>query len=98
MEITEVRISLMEDRKLRGFANITLDDSFVIRGLKIIRGIERYFIAMPRRRKQDGSYADVAHPIKHSFREEMEKVVLDKYWEAFNHRRSRVESFETQLI
>lgn len=97
MEITEVRISLKEEKKLKGFANITLDDSFVIRGLKIIQGIDRYFIAMPSRRKQDGSYSDVAHPITHSFREQMERIVLEKYWETVN-QYARVESFETQPV
>jgi DNA-binding cell septation regulator SpoVG len=32
MRITEVRVSLREDAKLKAFASITLDDSFVIRG------------------------------------------------------------------
>ena len=36
--ITEVRVSLRDDAKLKAFASITLDDSFVIRGLKIIEG------------------------------------------------------------
>jgi stage V sporulation protein G len=97
MEITEVKISLKEEKKLKGFANITLDDVFVIRGLKIIEGIDRFFIAMPSRRKRDGSYSDVAHPITYSFRQEMEKIILDKYWETVNQFTS-VESFDTQLI
>ncbi|NQT26166.1 septation protein SpoVG family protein [candidate division KSB1 bacterium] len=97
MEITEVNISLKEEEKLKGFANITLDDIFVIRGLKIIQGINRYFIAMPSRRKRDGTYSDVAHPITHSFRKEMEKKVLDKYWETVN-QYSSVESLQTEFI
>ena len=38
MDITEVRISMRDDAKLKAFASITLDDCFVIRGLKIIKG------------------------------------------------------------
>ncbi|HDQ43987.1 MAG TPA: septation protein SpoVG [bacterium] len=84
MEITEVKISLRQEDKLRGFANITLDDMFVIRGLKIISGGDRFFIAMPSRRKKDGSFSDVAHPITTEFRARMEEMVLEKYWEEFN--------------
>jgi len=80
MEITEIRISLRDDEKLCGFANIILDDTFVVRGLKIIRGMDRYFVAMPSRRKRDGSFADIAHPITVEFRNKMEKAVLDAYW------------------
>ena len=49
MEITEIRITLRDDNKLKGFASITLDNCFVIRGLKIIEGASGFFIAMPRR-------------------------------------------------
>jgi stage V sporulation protein G len=82
MEITEIRITLREDEKLCGFANIIFDDTFVVRGLKIIRGLDRFFVAMPSRRTRDGSFADIAHPITMEFREKMENAVLDAYWKA----------------
>jgi stage V sporulation protein G len=81
MEITEVTISLMEDDKLKAFANIVFDDLFVVRGLKIIEHSGRFFIAMPSRKQKDGSFRDIAHPISTDFRTRVEKAVLDKYWE-----------------
>ena len=50
MEVTEVRIKLMEEssERLKAFCSITLDDSFVIRDLKIIEGTTGPFVAMPR--------------------------------------------------
>jgi stage V sporulation protein G len=52
MEITEVRIKLMEnsDDRLRAFCSITFDDSFVVRDLKIIDGVNGPFVAMPSRK------------------------------------------------
>lgn len=52
MEITEVRIKLMEDSddRLQGFCSITFDDCFVIRDLKIIEGTNGPFVAMPSRK------------------------------------------------
>ena len=52
MEITEVRIKLMEDTddRLQGFCSITFDDCFVIRDLKIIEGANGPFVAMPSRK------------------------------------------------
>ena len=52
MEITEVRIKLMEDSddRLQAFCSITFDDSFVIRDLKIIEGSNGPFVAMPSRK------------------------------------------------
>lgn len=52
MEITEVRIKLMDggEDRLRGFCSITFDRCFVIRDLKIIDGNTGLFIAMPSRK------------------------------------------------
>ena len=52
MEITEVRIKLMEEQgeRLQGFCSITLDNCFVIRDLKIIEGSSGPFVAMPSRK------------------------------------------------
>ncbi len=52
MDITEVRIKLMEDTddRLQGFCSITFDDCFVVRDLKIIEGSSGPFVAMPSRK------------------------------------------------
>jgi len=55
VEITEVRIKLMEDPhdRLKAFCSITLDGMFVIRDLKIIQGAKGPFVAMPSRKLTD---------------------------------------------
>lgn len=55
MEITEIRIKLMEDPqdRLLAFCSITIDNSFVVRDLKIIRGTKGAFVAMPSRKLMD---------------------------------------------
>lgn len=55
MEITEIRIKLMEDpsERLLAFCSITFDHSFVIRDLKIIQGTRGAFVAMPSRKLMD---------------------------------------------
>lgn len=80
MEITEISVTIREEDKLKAFVNITFDGEFVIRGLKIIRGANRYFISMPSRRMPDGTFRDIAHPIKIEFRERLEKLILDEYF------------------
>lgn len=79
MEITEIRISLREDNKLKAFASITLDNCFVIRGLKIIEGGKGIFVAMPSRRRPDGTYQDIAHPINNETRDRMEAEIIAAY-------------------
>ena len=52
MEITEVRVNLMEEpgERLQAFCSITFDDAFVVRDLKIIEGATGPFVAMPSRK------------------------------------------------
>ena len=52
MEITEVRIKLMEEpgERLKAFCSITFDNCFVVRDLKIIDGSNGPFVAMPSRK------------------------------------------------
>jgi len=79
MEITEVNINIRDEDKLKAFVNITFDDVFVIRGLKVIQGNSGLFVCMPSRKMPDGSYKDIAHPISNDFRQRMETLILTEY-------------------
>ncbi|MFC1562628.1 SpoVG family protein [candidate division KSB1 bacterium] len=79
MEITEVNINIRDEERLKAFANITFDDVFVVRGLKIIKGDSGLFVCMPSKKMNDGSYRDIAHPIRNEFRIKMEQKILTAY-------------------
>lgn len=79
MEITEIRLTIRNEEKLKAFANVTFDDAFVIRGLKIINGNRGLFVSMPSRKRPDGSYQDVAHPINSEMRKHLEHIVIEAY-------------------
>ncbi len=81
MEITDIRVTLRNEDKLKGFANITLDNQFVIRGLKIIAGTNGFFVSMPSRKRPDGSHQDIAHPVNSGARKMVEERVLMAYEE-----------------
>ncbi|MBD3393647.1 MAG: septation regulator SpoVG [Chitinivibrionales bacterium] len=84
MNITEVRITLRDEEKLKAFASMTFDDCFVVRGLKVINGSQGYFVSMPSRKRKDGSYQDIAHPINNEMRKEIEDKVLDAFEQELN--------------
>ena len=82
MEITEIRVTLRNENKLKAFVNVTFDNQFVVRGLKIISGKDGYFVSMPSRRLPYGKYQDIAHPISREARHFLEIKVLEAYEEA----------------
>ena len=79
MDITDVRVFPVEEDKLKAYVTITLDNCFVIRDLKVINGTSGLFIAMPAKRRKDGSYKDIAHPLNADTRDRMEKMILEEY-------------------
>ncbi len=79
MEITEVRVFPINENRLKAFATITFDNAFIIRDLKIINGNNGLFVAMPSKKRKDGSYKDIAHPLNNETRRLIETAVLDQY-------------------
>ncbi|HTP50562.1 MAG TPA: septation regulator SpoVG [Anaeromyxobacteraceae bacterium] len=79
MEITEVRVFPVNEDKLKAYVTITLDHCFVVRDLKVIQGTTGLFVAMPAKRRKDGSFKDIAHPLNAETRDRMERVILAEY-------------------
>ena len=79
MEITEIRLTMRNEAKLKAFANVTFDNAFVIRGMKIINGNKGFFLSMPSKRRPDGTYQDIAHPVNGEMRRMLEEKVLEAY-------------------
>jgi len=79
MEITEVKVFPVNEERLKAYATITFDDCFIIRDLKIINGNSGLFVAMPSKKRKDGTFRDTAHPLNNETREKIETVVIQEY-------------------
>ena len=88
MEITEVKVFPVQEDKLRGYVTITLDHCFVVRDIKIIDGPSGLFVSMPSKKRKDGTYKDVAHPINKETRVMMEGKILEEYHKALSSNRN----------
>ena len=82
MQITAVKVSVVEDPSLKAVATLTFDDCFVVKGIKVVRGEQGLFVAMPSRKLPDGTYQDVAFPTTAELREEIRAIILQRYEEA----------------
>ncbi|HVE12519.1 MAG TPA: SpoVG family protein [Elusimicrobiota bacterium] len=79
MEITEIRVHLRAEDKLKAFVTVTFDGCFVVRNMKIIEGNKGLILCMPSRKLPNGTYKDVAHPISMEFRKVLEDKILTAY-------------------
>ena len=79
MEITEIKVFPVEEEKLKAFVSIIFDRCFMVNDIKVIRGRDGYFISMPSRRKRNGKFKDVAHPLNNETRQMLERQILTEY-------------------
>ena len=81
MEITQVRVFPVEEDKLKAFISIVLDGCFVVSDIKIIEGTNGLFVSMPSKKRKDGSFRDIAHPLNNETRRKFEEQIIVKYRE-----------------
>lgn len=79
MKVTEVNVFPVNEERLKAYVSITIDDCFVVRDLKVIRGNSGLFVAMPSKKRKDGQFKDIAHPLNQETRDMIEKAVFDAY-------------------
>lgn len=78
LEITDVKVKKLNGLgRLVGEASITLNNCFVVHNLKIIQLDNKKMVAFPSRKKVDGKFEDIAHPINSEFRNYVENYIFE---------------------
>ncbi|MCP3979909.1 MAG: septation regulator SpoVG [bacterium] len=81
MQITQVRVFPVEEQKLKAFISVIFDDCFVVSDIKIIEGENGLFISMPSKKRRNGTFRDIAHPLNNETRRQMEDQIIAEYRE-----------------
>ncbi len=79
MKITEVKVFAVNEDRLKAYVSITIDNAFVVRDLKIIQGPSGLFVAMPSKKRKDGQFRDIAHPLNQETRAMIEDAVFEAF-------------------
>ena len=64
---------------IKAFADITIEDSINILGLRVVEGKEGLFVTMPMEEGKDGKWYNVVIPLKRDLKEKIERIVLEAY-------------------
>ncbi|HKQ59694.1 MAG TPA: septation regulator SpoVG [Candidatus Polarisedimenticolaceae bacterium] len=81
MQITQVKVFPVEEDKLKAFVSVIFDDCFVVSDIKIIEGNNGLFISMPSKKRKNGTFRDIAHPLNNETRRWIEEQIIAKYRE-----------------
>jgi stage V sporulation protein G len=80
MVITEVKVFPAKDGgRLKAYATVVFDNAFIIRDLKIIEGNKGLFVSMPSRKRKDGTFRDIVHPLNSDTRRMIEDRVIEEF-------------------
>jgi len=62
---------------LKGFADVNIENSIILRGLRIIEGKNGLFVGMPSERAKDGKYYDKINIVNEEVKKQLEEEVLN---------------------
>ncbi len=80
MEVTDVKFrKLFDSEPLKAVCSITIDDALAVHDIKLVEAKSKTIVVMPSRKKADGEYIDIIHPINSSAREVIERAVVSAY-------------------
>jgi stage V sporulation protein G len=97
MEITEVKVFPIHEEKLRAFVSIVFDHCFMVNDIKVIQGRDGLFISMPSRKKKNGEFKDIAHPLNNEARRTIEDRILAAFGQTADPSRAGAASIQSSI-
>ncbi len=80
LKLVVTRIHKLEgDGATKAFCDMSVMDSLVINGLRVVEGKDGLFVSMPREAGKDGKWYNTVIPLNREIKDEIEKVVLEAY-------------------
>lgn len=79
-QIEVVRINRLDgEGSLKAFCDISLFNSLIIKGLRVVDGKRGLFVSMPREQGKDGKWYDSVRPLSRDVKQVIESTVLEAY-------------------
>jgi stage V sporulation protein G len=80
----EIKVNRMNrfddtDKKLRAFVDIEVNDSLLVKGLRVMNGINGLFVAMPRQKGKDDRWYETVRPLSPAIKDQIVSIVLEAY-------------------
>lgn len=80
MHVTDIKIrKTFNEGNIKAVVSVTLDNFIAIHEIKIVKGNDRIFVAMPNKRDSNDVYRYIVHPISTSARNLPEGFILTAY-------------------
>ena len=84
MKITNIKIKLKDEKKVKAIVEVTLDNQLIIHGIRLVQTDKAFVITMPHFKGKGDKYLDLVHPANANFRKYMTDEIVTKYQELVN--------------
>lgn len=82
LKIQVERIQRLDGKgSLKGFADISIANTFLIKGLKIVAGKEGLFVGMPSKQGKDGNWYNIIMLLNKEVKQQLSDLVISAYEE-----------------
>jgi stage V sporulation protein G len=79
MQITKVTVGMIGKGKTSAIAAVALDDTLVIRSIRVVSGKKGPVVSMPQYKTRKGKYQDIVFPTTSELRKSISEAVLAEY-------------------
>lgn len=84
MKVTDIKIKLKDEKKVKAIVEVTLDNQLIIHGIRLVQTDKAFVITMPHFKGKGDKYLDLVHPANADFRKYLTDEVVTKYQELAN--------------
>ena len=84
MKVTDIKIRLKDEKKVKAIVEVTLDNQLIIHGIRLVQTDKAYIVIMPCIKGKEDKKYDTVHPANADFRKYLTDEVVTKYQELVN--------------
>ncbi|WP_294655071.1 SpoVG family protein [uncultured Fusobacterium sp.] len=84
MKVTDIKIRLKDEKKVKAIVEVTLDNQLIIHGIRLVQTDKAFVITMPHFKGKGDKYLDLVHPANADFRKYLTDEIVTKYQELVN--------------
>ena len=84
MKVTDIKIRLKDEKKVKAIVEVTLDNQLIIHGIRLVQTDKAFVITMPHFKGKGDKYLDIVHPANADFRKYLTDEIVTKYQELVN--------------
>lgn len=84
MKVTDIKIRLKDEKKVKATVEVTLDNQLIIHGIRLVQTDKAFVITMPHFKGKGDKYLDLVHPANADFRKYLTDEIVTKYQELVN--------------